>query len=773
MSKKCGKCSKTVYPTEELKCLDKVWHKACFKCQVCNMTLNMKNYKGYDKLPYCNAHYPQTKHTAVADTPESRRIAENTKIQSNVQYHSEFERFKSSYTVIPDNPELQRHMLNTKNASLNLYHADFERTKGDYTTVVDPLHVKKCLENTRNLSSTRYHADFERTKSDYTTVVDPLVMKKCLENTKNLSANVYHADFEKTKGNYTTVVDPMSVRKCLENTKNLSTTQYKKDFQESKGKVKSIADPLTLKTAMAATKNASLVRYHSDFEKEKSHYTVVADPLEMQRHKDNQKNISGVEYHKDFEHTKSQYTTVADSADMKRHQSNQKILSAVEYHSEFEKGKMSVNMPADALDFKRSMTNQKLASEIKYHENFEKEKGKKMSVADDPETQRLKKNMQVVSNVAYHNTLQEKARMEQNRPNEETDNFAARRRGHKNPGSITDYVPTAVATPPQNQPTHVYNSKGEEEAEVFDDEKQNHQSRRQIGSIADYDPIPNQILAAQPTGYQSVPSQQPRSPAMFAPTPYSPPGQFSSVQRQIGSVNFNPMPNSSPAPSSQYTSQPQARPGQGSMYTPFRPVQVVEDTPDVKEEEPVPEPYSDQTQEEPQAPEVVGGGFRTTYPTDIPSSPQGSPEDTRVSSQSIPYTPQSHEADISGGGFQTTYSVDTPDLVEEDNTSRGFSPTVGLSSSSPPPVEEPSAVGAGFRTTYQVDEEAPQPAKQNKGIVSQALYDYAAADTDEVSFMENDVIINCEPVDDGWMYGTVERTNKRGMLPSNYVQRLN
>ena len=29
-------------------------------------------------------HYPQTKHTVVADTPEQRRIAENTKIQSNV-----------------------------------------------------------------------------------------------------------------------------------------------------------------------------------------------------------------------------------------------------------------------------------------------------------------------------------------------------------------------------------------------------------------------------------------------------------------------------------------------------------------------------------------------------------------------------------------------------------------------------------------------------------------------------------------------------------------
>jgi hypothetical protein len=54
-AKKCAKCEKTVYPTEELKCLEKVWHKACFKCQECNMTLSMRNYKGFDKLPYCGA----------------------------------------------------------------------------------------------------------------------------------------------------------------------------------------------------------------------------------------------------------------------------------------------------------------------------------------------------------------------------------------------------------------------------------------------------------------------------------------------------------------------------------------------------------------------------------------------------------------------------------------------------------------------------------------------------------------------------------------------
>lgn len=35
MSKKCGRCEKTVYPTEELKCLDKVGRVFCFDFFLC------------------------------------------------------------------------------------------------------------------------------------------------------------------------------------------------------------------------------------------------------------------------------------------------------------------------------------------------------------------------------------------------------------------------------------------------------------------------------------------------------------------------------------------------------------------------------------------------------------------------------------------------------------------------------------------------------------------------------------------------------------------
>ena len=108
MSKTCAKCGKIVYPVEEFKCLEKVWHKNCFRCQVCNMQLNMKNYKGFDKLPYCSAHVPKAKATVVADTPENKRLAENTKVQSNVQYHAEFEATRGKFTQVADDPETLR-----------------------------------------------------------------------------------------------------------------------------------------------------------------------------------------------------------------------------------------------------------------------------------------------------------------------------------------------------------------------------------------------------------------------------------------------------------------------------------------------------------------------------------------------------------------------------------------------------------------------------------------------------------------------------------------
>ncbi|KAK2570238.1 LIM zinc-binding domain-containing Nebulette [Acropora cervicornis] len=121
MNPKCARCTKTVYPVEKLSCLDKAWHKGCFSCEICKMTLTMKNYKGYDKKPYCTAHYPTTKFTAVADTPENKRLKENTKKQSNVQYHKDFEASRGHYIAVTDDPEMKRAQRSSEIASQVAY----------------------------------------------------------------------------------------------------------------------------------------------------------------------------------------------------------------------------------------------------------------------------------------------------------------------------------------------------------------------------------------------------------------------------------------------------------------------------------------------------------------------------------------------------------------------------------------------------------------------------------------------------------------------------
>ncbi|XP_028019347.2 nebulin-like [Balaenoptera acutorostrata] len=58
------------------------------------------------------------------------------------------------------------------------------------------------------------------------------------------------------------------------------------------------------------------------------------------------------------------------------------------------------------------------------------------------------------------------------------------------------------------------------------------------------------------------------------------------------------------------------------------------------------------------------------------------------------------------------------------------------------------------------------------GKIFHVMYDYMAADADEVSFKDGDAIVNVQAVDEGWMYGTVQRTGRTGMLPANYVEAI-
>lgn len=63
----------------------------------------------------------------MAETPELKRIAENTKIQSNVKYHADFEKSKGKFTQVADDPETLRIKQNSRIISNVAYHGDLAK----------------------------------------------------------------------------------------------------------------------------------------------------------------------------------------------------------------------------------------------------------------------------------------------------------------------------------------------------------------------------------------------------------------------------------------------------------------------------------------------------------------------------------------------------------------------------------------------------------------------------------------------------------------------
>lgn len=64
--------------------------------------------------------------------------------------------------------------------------------------------------------------------------------------------------------------------------------------------------------------------------------------------------------------------------------------------------------------------------------------------------------------------------------------------------------------------------------------------------------------------------------------------------------------------------------------------------------------------------------------------------------------------------------------------------------------------------------ESASPGVEGENLSAIALYDYEAADDDELSFQPDDIITGIDRIDEGWWRG--ECHGKLGLFPANYVE---
>ncbi|KAM9336094.1 LIM and SH3 domain protein 1-like isoform 1-T1 [Symphorus nematophorus] len=159
------------------------------------------------------------------------------------------------------------------------------------------------------------------------------------------------------------------------------------------------------------------------------------------------------------------------------------------------------------------------------------------------------------------------------------------------------------------------------------------------------------------------------------------------------------------------------------------------------------------------------------------------PENLRLKQQSMLNSQALYKEDFEknkGKGFSVV--VDTPEMQRLKKTQDQISnikyheefEKSRIRSDAPPPENrqvddvQPSNPE---RFSQPFGQMRPAPvAPPSGGKRFQAMYSYAAAEADEVSLQEGDLISDVEPIDEGWMFGCNMRTGQRGLLPANYVR---
>ncbi|CAN7994888.1 unnamed protein product [Ixodes hexagonus] len=152
----------------------------------------------------------------------------------------------------------------------------------------------------------------------------------------------------------------------------------------------------------------------------------------------------------------------------------------------------------------------------------------------------------------------------------------------------------------------------------------------------------------------------------------------------------------------------------------------------------------------------------------VPSKPDSSPDVSPTQDDQVPKTPPAATATPTPAPVSALSRPQdsTPPSLPLEGPPKKVVPQIHHS-----PVESESSPESGPGELLEEGiYEQLEPASEGKKISAVALYDYQAADYDEISFDPDDIITDIETIDEGWWRGKCN--GKVGLFPANYVQPL-
>ncbi|XP_064926234.1 nebulin isoform X14 [Columba livia] len=702
------------------------------------------------------------------ETPDFVRARNATDIASQIKYKQLAEMEKANYTSVVDTPEII-HAQQVKNlASQKKYKEDAEKTMPYYVPVADTPEMQRVRENQKNVSTLQYQWDLQNSKGKVTVVQDTPEMLRVKENQKNFSSILYKEDI----GTGTAIEKTPEMQRVKRTQDAISSIKYK----ESIGKGTPIPDLPEVKRVKETQKHISSVLYKEDLgtgtptpvtpeiervRRNQEHISSVLykeelgtgtpTPLtpELERVKRNQEHISSVLYRESV----GTGTPTPVTPEMERVKRNQEICSSVLYKENIGKATPTPVTP----EMERVKRNQEIISSVLYKENV----GKVTPTPITPEMERVKRNQEIISSVLY------KEHLGRATPIPVTPELERAKRSQEHVSSVGYREGLGKATPTPVTP----------DMERVKRNQENISSVLYKEQLAKGTPTPltpemerakrNQENISSVLYSDSFRKQVQGKAAYVLDTPEM--RRVRETQKHISTVKYHEDFEKTKGSFTPVVTDPITERVKKNMQDfsdiSYRGIQrrVVE----------MERKRVDQDQEN-----LTGLRVWRTNPGSVFDY---DPAEDNIQSRSLhmisvqaqrrsrEHSRSASALSISGGDEKSEPSDGVDQHLSYYSNGGFFATTTTVGYKHAKTIELPQQRSSSVATQQTTVSSVPSHPS-TAGKTYRAMYDYTAADADEVSFKDGDTIVNVQAIDEGWMYGTVQRTGKTGMLPANYVE---